>query len=336
MSERWEQLIDPELVPFIRGLPRSDLSDPVAARRQAVAAPVASDGPHEHVAAQIDHEDLIVPGPSGAPDVRVRVYRPPWTPDRRSPALVWLHGGGFVRGSIETDHLLAARTAAATRAIVVSVGYRLAPEAPFPAALDDALAVLHWLAGHAEHIGVDADRIGLAGVSAGGAIAAGTALAARDRDLPGPVFQALLVPVLDDRLSTPSMREFVDTPLWDRGLAEQSWRHYLGPDRAEVSPYAAPARADDLTGLPAAYIQTAAYDPLRDEGIAYAARLLAAGVPVELHHFPGTFHGSHLFPAAAVARRQFTELTSAIRAGLSQARAPGAQSGMVYPLRGVR
>jgi acetyl esterase/lipase len=130
-------------------------------------------------------------------------------------------------------------------------------------------------------------------------------------------FQLLGIPELDHRLETTSMRTFVDTPMWHRPNAELSWQHYLGPDRSDVSPYASPAIAEDLTGLPPAYVTTMEFDPLRDEGIEYALRLLGAGVPVELHSFPGTFHGSSLVSNAAVSRRGHREMLEALRRGLA-------------------
>ena len=158
----------------------------------------------------------------------------------------------------------------------------------------------------------------LAGASAGGGLAAATALLARDRGGPAVCFQLLQIPELDDRFETGSMQTFVDSPLWNRPLAEQSWQAYLGPlyGAADVPAYAAPARAADLSGLPPAYISTAENDPLRDEGITYALRLLQAGVSVELHQFPGTFHGSALVTSAAVSKRSQRELALVLRQAL--------------------
>jgi acetyl esterase/lipase len=202
-------------------------------------------------------------------------------------------------------------------AVVVSVDYRLAPEHPFPAGVEDCYAALAWLAAHAAELGVDPARIAVAGQSAGGGLAAATALLARDRGGPALCFQLLEIPELDDRLDTPSMRAFTDTPLWNRPNAVWSWKHYLGASHAgEPSAYAAPARAKDLAGLPPAYVSTMEFDPLRDEGILYALRLLQAGVPVELHSYPGTFHGSALLPGAKVSQRGAREVMEALRHAL--------------------
>jgi acetyl esterase/lipase len=185
--------------------------------------------------------------------------------------------------------------------VVVSVDYRLAPENPFPAGLEDCYAALSWFSTHAAELGVDPERIAIHGGSAGGGLCAALALLARDRSGPSIAFQYLGIPELDDRLTTSSMTTFVDTPMLNRPTAIHSWDAYLGPGRRStdnVPPYAAPARATDLTGLPPAYISAMEFDPLRDEDIAYATALLAAGVPVELHLFPGTYHGSSVIANA--------------------------------------
>jgi acetyl esterase/lipase len=168
----------------------------------------------------------------------------------------------------------------------------------------------------APELGIDTGRIGVGGQSAGGGLTAATVLLARDRSGPAVCFQFLGIPELDHRLETTSMRTFVDTPMWHRANAELSWRYYLGPDGGPVSPYASPAIAPDLRGLPPAYVTTMEFDPLRDEGITYALRLLEAGVSVELHTFPGTFHGSAAVTGAAVSRRAHQELLVALRRGL--------------------
>jgi len=254
-------------------------------------------------------EDRNVPGAAGDPEVPIRIYRPRQPSDGLRPALLEIHGGGFLFGDIEMMDPWCQQVSAEVDAVVVSVGYRLAPEHPFPAGLEDCYAALCWLSSHAEDLGVDAARIAVGGQSAGGGLAAATALLARDRSGPSICFQLLEIPELDDRLDTPSMKAFDDTPLWNRPNAVWSWRHYLGPDASgEVSPYAAPARASDLSGLPPAYVSTMEFDPLRDEGLIYGMRLLQSGVSVELHSYAGTFHGSALIPAAESSRRSQREV----------------------------
>jgi acetyl esterase len=271
----------------------------------------------------VEVEDRTVPGPEGAPDVPVRIYRPAAPSPEPRPAFLDIHGGGFVSGSIEMEHAACVAMARELGAVVVTVEYRLAPEDPFPAGLEDCYAALVWLHKNTSELGVDPERIGIGGQSAGGGLSAGLALLARDRGGPAICFQFLGIPELDHRLETASMRAFVDTPIWHRPNAVLSWQHYLGADPQDVSPYASPSIAEDLTGLPSAYVSTMEFDPLRDEGIAYALRLLEAGVTVELHSYPGTFHGSGLVTSAAVSRRAYAEQLDAIRRGLG-IESPGA------------
>jgi acetyl esterase len=199
--------------------------------------------------------------------------------------------------------------------VLISVGYRLAPEHRFPAALDDAYAVLCWTARHAAELGIDPERVAVGGHSAGAGLAAAVALRARDQQGPPIRYQLLNQPELDDRQETWSARQFTDTPWMTRDKLAATWRHYLGSTPA--SPYAAPARAVDLSGLPPAYIATAEFDPLRDEGITYALRLLQAGVAVELHQWAGTFHGSQAILSAEVSQRQIAELGAALRRAMA-------------------
>jgi acetyl esterase len=309
-------MIDPELAGVLDLLPAIDLSDPVAARAamETMLSAMRAEIPGIET---LSIEDRQIPGWEDDPDVGVRIYRSVSAAEP-SPAILYIHGGGFILGSVESEHAGAAVTAIETGAVVVSVEYRLAPEHAFPAALHDCYGALRFLASHAGELGADTDRLAVYGASAGGGLAAATALFARDQGGPSLCFQMLQIPELDDRLETPSMRTFTDTPMWNRPLAEQSWRAYLGvwPGGTDVSPYAAPARADDLSGLPPAYISTGEMDPLRDEGILYGLRLLQAGVSVELHQFPGTFHGSSLVSTAAVSIRARTEASLVLRRAL--------------------
>jgi len=305
---------DPELAAIVPALPTTmDLSS-VEQIQQLRAGALTLGPPPPPDRTDVTREDRRVPGPSGAPPVPVRIYRPKAAAQGARPCVLEIHGGGFLFGSIEMMDAWCQLAAASLDAVVVSVEYRLAPEHPFPAGVEDCYAALRFTAEHAAELGVDPARIALAGQSAGGGLAAATALLARDRGGPALCFQLLEIPELDDRLDTPSMRAFIDTPLWNRPNAEWSWRHYLGPAHAgEPSHYAAPARAKDLAGLPPAYVSTMEFDPLRDEGILYALRLLQAGVPVELHSFPGTFHGSALVAAAKVSERGARETFEALR-----------------------
>ncbi|MGI5425945.1 alpha/beta hydrolase [Streptomyces sp. CA-179760] len=298
--------MDPELEAFVPLFPRADLTDPVVERKSFAELATAVPAPDT---SGMEVEDRTIPAD---PAVPVRVYRP----QQARGALVWMHGGGFVMGDVDTEHPWAARLAESSGAVVVSVGYRLAPEHPHPAALDDAYAVLAWTAEHAFELGIAPERIAVGGHSAGGNLAAALALRARDEQGPRIRFQLLNQPGLDDRQETWSQRNFTDTPWMNRDKTAAAWRHYLGSRPA--TPYAAPARATDLSGLPPAYLATAELCPARDEGIEYALRLLRAGVPVELHQWPGTFHGSQAILSAEVSQRQIAELTGALRRALAE------------------
>jgi acetyl esterase/lipase len=306
---------DPEIAAAVPLLPAIEANDP-ATMRAFLSDMIAQLPPPDTTGLQI--EDRQIPGREGDPTVPVRIYRPE---QRSVPAAVYsVHGGGFIAGNLETEHALNVRLARELGVVVVSVDYRLAPETPFPGPLEDAYAGLVWTADHAGELGIDAHRIAIQGTSAGGGLCAALALLARDRGGPHIAFQFLSVPELDDRLTSPSMIEFTDTPLWSHPQAVVSWDCYLGPGRAgsdDISIYAAPARATDLTGLPPAYVSVMHFDPLRDEGIAYALALLAAGVSVELHLFAGTFHGSALIQHAAISRREQAETTAVLRQALA-------------------
>jgi acetyl esterase len=224
-----------------------------------------------------------------AGSVAVRVYRPQGDD---LPILVWYHGGGWVIGDLETADASCRELAVRVGCVVVSVDYRLAPEHPFPAGVDDAWEALRWTADHARELGGDPARLAVGGDSAGGNIAAVVAHLARDRGGPPIAFQLLVYPVTDLRLGHPSMEENAegyvltrDSMVWFRG-------HYVGANEADVmNPLASPLLAEDHAGLPPALIVTAEYDPLRDEGEAYGRKLEEAGVPVTVHRFDGQIHG---------------------------------------------
>ena len=306
---------DPELAAVVEVLPALDISDLAAARAQMLQ--MREQMPAFEPPASLDITKRSIPGPAGDPDVEVTVIRPRGDATDR-PGLLWIHGGGFVLGDVEGDMPLAAGLAEGAGAVVVSVEYRLAPEHPFPAPVEDCYAALKWTAENAAELGIDASRLAVGGLSAGGGLAAAVALMARDRGGPALCFQLLDIPEVDDRLSTPSMKQFTDTPLWHHPNAILSWEAYLGPGHnGDTSPYAAPSRATDLSGLPPAYVVTCEFDPLRDEGIEYAQRLMQAGVPTELHHFPGTFHGSSGAGAGTgISDRMAAERTEALRKAL--------------------
>jgi acetyl esterase/lipase len=314
---------DPELAPWVPMLADLPFADYAVAREGEKS--LTANLPVYEPVKPVEVRDALVPGPEGAPQVPVRIYTPAEAAAPEGlPGLVYIHGGGFVLGDLDFCHSDLLRIADQVGAVVVSVDYRLAPEHAFPAGLEDCYAALEWTAAHAAELGIDPARLGVGGDSAGGGLAAAVALLARDRQGPALRFQYLGIPELDDRLETPSMQAFTDTPLWNRPNAETSWDYYLGAPGlrggADVSPYAAPARAEDLAGLPPAFVNVCEFDPLRDEGIAYAQRLVQAGVPTELHLYPGTFHGSAMIGAAAVTQKMVADVLDALRRGLSAPR----------------
>jgi len=224
-----------------------------------------------------------------AASVPVRVYAP--SADQPLPALVFFHGGGWVKGSLQSHDVVCRAIANGAGCVVVSVDYRLAPEHQFPAAIDDAFASLQYVAAHAAELGIDPDRLAVAGDSAGGNLAAGVALLARDRGGPRLVHQLLIYPVTDHNLDTASYLANADGFMLTREAMRFYWRHYLRSDADGDDPRASPLRASRFDGLPSALIITAEFDPLRDEGRAYASRLEAAGVPVTYSEYAGLVHG---------------------------------------------
>jgi acetyl esterase/lipase len=247
-----------------------------------------------------------------AGSVPVRIYRGAAAP---SPAVIYCHSGAFVLGNLDTDHRQCVQFARQGSCTVVSVDYRLAPEHPHPAALDDAMTVLNWVAENASELGVDIGRLAVAGSSAGAALAGRIAQCAADGAAPPVVFQLLHQPVLDDR-PTPSKDEFIATPGFDGPAMEQMWRHYVDGESVPVD--AAPGRVRELTGVASALITCSELDPLRDEAIDYALRLMWASVATELHVFPGTFHGfDSLIPDWDTSLRLFELQGAALRKAFS-------------------
>ena len=262
--------------------------------------------------------EQFVPGVDGSPDVRLKLYRPD---DLKSgaAALLWIHGGGMVMMDADSDDERCAVWAATLSILVVSIDYRLAPEHPYPAPLDDCYAGLAWLAASASELEVDAGRIAVGGASAGGGLAAGLALRVRDAGGPSICYQHLVYPMLDDRNETPSNQAITDARLWNWAGNRAAWAAYLsGLDGDEVPIYAAPARATDLSGLPPAYVPVGSLDMFLDENLNYAQRLLQAGVPTELRVYPGAFHGSNAFvPDSEISRRWRADEFDAARRALA-------------------
>jgi acetyl esterase/lipase len=250
--------------------------------------------------------------------IRLTVHRPRRTPEPL-PCVYWVHGGGLVAGNRHMDDAQLERWCRALSCVSVAVEYRLAPEHRYPAALDDCAEGFTWVTQHAEQLGVDPAHIGVGGRSAGGGLAAALALRARDESGTRPSFLYLEYPMLDDRQQTPSSR-LDGLPLWTKESNAVGWRSYLG-DRVgtdDVPEFAAPARAADLTGLPATCVIVGGIDGLRDESVEFAARLMRAGVPTELHVYPGAPHGFHLFADAGVTRRANADVDDWLRRQFQQ------------------
>jgi len=310
-----DSLLDPEIAAAIASLPRfsgaltHESLPKVRAQMAAVADAV-------ELSDRVSRTDREIPVDGGR-DVRVRVHRAVDAAVGPLPAIVWMHGGGLVAGTHLIDDGRFDRWCPMFDVVGVSVDYGLAPERPYPGGLDDCYAALTWTHEHAAELGIDPTRIGIGGSSAGGCMAAGLALLARDRGELRVAFQTLIYPMIDDRMVNPSSAWPV--PIWPPASNEFGWSAYLGEayGTADVPAYAAAARAIDLAGLPPAFISVGCLDGFVDEDIDYATRLNRAGVPVELHVYPGAPHGFDLLlPGSRVAKRARVHLEEWLAAHL--------------------
>jgi acetyl esterase/lipase len=298
---------DPELAAALAAmgdlLPRELTLDMIPAMRQPnPMMPRPTDDDLRRGGA-FDVTERLVPGPQGAPDVSLLICRPTGVTTPLA-AIYHVHGGGMIIGDNRTGLPLILAWAEEFRLVVVSVEYRLAPETPHPGPVEDCYAGLVWTAAHSAELGIDPDHIVIAGGSAGGGLAAGVALMARDRGGPALAGQMLMCPMLDDRNDTPSAVQMAGLGVWDRTANHAGWTALLGEARGgpDVSPYAAPARATDLSGLPPAFIDVGSAETFRDEDVAYASRIWQAGGVAELHVWPGGFHGFAMMSQAAVSQ----------------------------------
>ena len=264
----------------MKDLPRTQIGDIAMMREASLMPPVSEPSAVGAV------EDRRIPGPAG--EIPVRIYRPDGAPQG---LVCFFHGGGFVMCNLETHDELCRALCRDTAAVVVSVDYRLAPEHPYPAAADDCFAALVWSAAHAGDFGVDAARIAVAGDSAGGNLAAVTALRARDQDGPALCHQSLIYPATHCRFNTASYQENAEGYFLTAEAMRWFWGHYLGDMARAAEPYACPANAASLAGLPPATIVTAEYDPLRDEAEDYGDALRAVGADVVVRRYAGMIHG---------------------------------------------
>jgi acetyl esterase/lipase len=289
----------------------------IVARRQAAqqlmnAIPVPQ-------SPNVMREDRAIPGPAGAPDISVRIYRQRIIDagsQGTAPGVYFIHGGGMILGNVEAENPAAEQICDQTGAVVVSVEYRLAPENPHPAPSQDCYAGLCWMARNAAGLGFDPRRLAVYGGSAGGGLTLAVSLLARDQGFPAIAFQMPIYPMIDDTNTTPSSHEITDVGIWDRSGNIEAWKWYLGDGEADQ--YAAPARAQDLSGLPPTFIDVGTVDLFRDEDIAFAARLMQAGVPTELHVYPGAYHASEaLAPDAPLSRLIWERRFAALRRALA-------------------
>ncbi|MBD0022208.1 alpha/beta hydrolase fold domain-containing protein [Gordonia pseudamarae] len=316
---------DPDVAPMVERMRQSGATSfrtvGVQGVRNNLESIVRPTGP-----AMASVHDADCEGPGGP--IPLRIYRPPTAPGSGAPALVWFHGGGMIMGSLDSFDRLARDVAAATGAVVVNVDYRLAPEHRYPAGHDDAYAALCWVNRHADQIGVDRARIGVGGDSAGGGLAAATALRSRDEHGPNICQQIMFYPGLERPVDRPSMRRFgnsafltVDDITWMKNL-------YLGDDPALDDEYGSPALATDLAGLPPAIVVTGFADPLRDGVEEYGRRLQDAGVPTAILRYPGVGHGFAMQTSTvARARTAMAEVGALAAARFSAGQADSTVSG---------
>jgi len=311
-------LVDPELIEAIDPYP--SVHAPIASleevrtelRRMLAAAPVPCDP-------RVQRLEVQVPAGPGAPNVRLLVYVPR-QPCRARPAVLHIHGGGYVVGAPEFAESANTQLAADLGCVVASVDYRLAPEHPYPAALQDCHAALRWLHEQSDALGVDPRRVAVKGESAGGGLAAALALYARDQGGPSLCFQHLTYPMLDDRTGLgPDPHPYAGDFVWTPERNRLGWEALLGqpPGASDVPGWAAPARATDLRGMPPTFICVGALDLFLEENLEFGRRLTRAGVPLELHVYPGAFHGFGAAVQARVSRAAARDSREALRRALS-------------------
>ncbi len=316
MSRR--DLIDPDvrapLDELLQALPGGFNAVPDIVQRRATVEAILS-AVEVPVNPNVVKEDRTVPGPDGEPDITVRIYRPA-NATGTLPGIYFIHGGGMILGTVEGEDPTATMICDLVGAVVVSVEYRLSPEHPHPAPVEDCYAGLVWMAKNAADLGGDADRLAIYGASAGGGLTIATAMLARDRGGPQVSFMMPIYPMVDDTNETPSSHAITDIGIWDRAGNIEAWNWYLGGKPADQ--YAAPTRAEDLSGLPPAFIDVGTVDLFLDEDIAFVQRLIQAGVPTEFHVHPGSYHASETFAAdAPLSRRTWALRIDALKRALA-------------------
>lgn len=324
-----EKRVHPELKPILKFAPENvaEAWTPEGIAHLRVGVPLVEDP-------KVKISERYIPGPTGAPDIRVLIYEPRHNVEGLLPGILYLHGGGYATGGTQKLDAEPLRSSSEVgyghlnyiysfvieaNCVVAAPEYRLAPEDPFPAGVEDCYETLEWMAANASELRVDPARIGVTGNSAGGGLTIAVSLMARDRKGPGIRFQMPLYPTIDDRLNTPSNYEITHGGLVNREMCRRLWNMYLGEghEEREISPYAAPAREKDYSGLPACYTFVGELDPHRDDTLAYITRLVQSGVPTGFSLYPGCFHGFELaVPQAAVSRQAVGIAVQAMKEGL--------------------
>jgi acetyl esterase/lipase len=300
--------VAPELKEILTVFPPLNLPEGLEAARQAPAIPIEK-------LESVNISTRTIPG-GDSQEMKIKIYEPVSRNAGKLPALLFIHGGGYVLGDVDGSDGDCQLFAEEAQCVVVSVEYRLAPEHPYPAPLEDCYAALVWMTNAAEELKIDVSRVAIAGQSAGGGLTAALSLLARDRKGPAISFQMPLYPMIDDRNVTPSSYEITDErAIWNRGNNLAGWRMYLGEHaNGEISPYAAPAHAKNLSNLPPTFTCVGQLDPFRDETIEYVAKLAQAGVAVEFHLYPGAYHGFELLnPTSEIGKQARSEYVQALK-----------------------
>lgn len=310
-----DDYLDPQLLDNFRQCPPYFKANTLQGILATFPPPLAQTPPLDP---RVHREDRLIPAAADHPAIPVRVYQPAHRDKTaKLPVFLWIHGGGFLGGSLKNEDLICQQRALACHCVIVSLDYRLIPEHPFPAAFNDCYGALVWImTGGLEADTVDLARVAVGGCSAGGCLAAGVVQRAMDEGIK-LCFQLLMIPVLDNRHNTPSSHAIHDYRVWNRTASQLAWQAYLPNETGPLVHYATPGRRADLGGLPATFMSVEGLDLLRDEALDYAQRLAQAGVPCELHLYPGTYHGSfNATPEADISQQHFRAVSRALQAGL--------------------
>ncbi|MBH5319657.1 alpha/beta hydrolase [Paenibacillus sp. GSMTC-2017] len=309
----FESRVSPQLRSIIEQFPGFQLEDNLEMGRSMLSSPPIEQSEH------VSTTSRMIQGAGG--EMLIKLYEPALRTSDKLPAMLWIHGGGYVMGHPNMDDALCERFVQEAKCVVVSVDYRLAPEHPYPAAINDCYAALTWMANEADSLGIDVNRLAIAGASGGGGLTAALALMARDKGGPALIFQMPLYPMIDNRNDTASSHEITAVnATWNRANNVHAWGMYLGEHYGdnEVSPYAVPAKAESLAGLPPTYTCIGQLDLFRDETIDYVTRLAQAGVDVEFHLYPGGFHSFEMIvPLAEVSKRASKSYVEAMARALN-------------------